>query len=99
MTHSGVQKRFKAIAKADIMALAEKASFPFLPIYRPQELFDDPHLNASGALVDTDLYGGIKTKLPKLPLRFDNYDFGLRHNSSNVSEGSRPLLSSIGVGK
>jgi len=48
------------MATADITALAEKAGFPFLPVYRPQKLFDDPHLNASGFLVDTELTGVIE---------------------------------------
>ncbi len=92
-----LQKRFKSLDKNEIMDLAEKASIPFSPVCRPEELFDDPHLNATGALLETELEGGIKTKLPKLPLRVGDYDFGLRHNPPKVGEGSRAVLMSLGI--
>jgi len=36
----------------------------------PEDLFDDPHLNASGGLLDTILPGEVQAKLPRLPLPF-----------------------------
>ena len=54
------------------MALAEKAGIPFAPVARPQDLFEDPHLNQSGSLAATTLPGGGVAKLPKIPLRMDH---------------------------
>ncbi len=54
-----------------LMAKCERLGLPFAPITRPTELFDDPHLNASGGLVPVTLPNGVTTKLPALPLSFD----------------------------
>jgi crotonobetainyl-CoA:carnitine CoA-transferase CaiB-like acyl-CoA transferase len=57
--------------KAALMEKCERLGLPFAPITRPVELFDDPHLNASGGLVPVTLPSGAETKLPALPLSFD----------------------------
>ena len=38
-------------SKADLMEKCEALGLPFAPIGKPADLFDDPHLNASGGLV------------------------------------------------
>ena len=63
-----------ALRQYDRVALMEKCErlgLPFAPITRPVELFDDPHLNASGGLVPVTLPNGVATRLPALPLSFD----------------------------
>jgi crotonobetainyl-CoA:carnitine CoA-transferase CaiB-like acyl-CoA transferase len=57
--------------RAALMAKCERLGLPFAPITRPAELFDDPHLNASGGLVPVTLPNGMQSKLPALPLSFD----------------------------
>ena len=57
--------------RAALMEKCERLGLPFAPITRPVELFDDPHLNASGGLVPVTLPNGDATKLPALPLSFD----------------------------
>ena len=57
--------------RAALMEKCERLGLPFAPITRPVELFDDPHLNASGGLVPVTLPNGTDTKLPALPLSFD----------------------------
>lgn len=34
----------------ELAAIFERHGLPFAPIRRPEELFDDPHLQATGAL-------------------------------------------------
>jgi crotonobetainyl-CoA:carnitine CoA-transferase CaiB-like acyl-CoA transferase len=92
-----LQKVFKEIEKAEIVRLCEEASIPFAPIAKPEDLFDDPQLNEGGSLVETTLPGGIKAKLPRIPVRIGSYDFGLRCNPPEVGEGSQELLRSIGI--
>ena len=53
------------------MEKCEALGLPYAPIARPVELFDDPHLNASGGLVPVTLPDGRRTKLPALPLALD----------------------------
>ncbi len=44
---------------------------PFAPIKRPEDLFEDPHLNANGGLTSLNLPDGTKTKLPSLPIEIN----------------------------
>ncbi len=57
--------------RAALMEKCERLGLPFAPITRPVELFDDPHLNASGGLVPVTLPNGVETRIPALPLSFD----------------------------
>ena len=58
-------------SRSALMEKCERLGLPFAPITRPAELFDDPHLNASGGLVPVVLPNGAHSKLPALPLSFD----------------------------
>jgi crotonobetainyl-CoA:carnitine CoA-transferase CaiB-like acyl-CoA transferase len=40
-----LQKRMAALKKSDVMVLAEKAGIPYAPVNRPQDLFEDLHMN------------------------------------------------------
>lgn len=76
----------------EAVAAASASAIPFAPVQRPDELFEDPHLVASGGLLQTR-HGEDKTiPLPRLPLRMDGHDFGLRAQAPRVGEGTRPLL-------
>jgi crotonobetainyl-CoA:carnitine CoA-transferase CaiB-like acyl-CoA transferase len=92
-----LEKRLGKLKKEKLMALAQKAGIPFAPLARPQDLFDDAHLNESGGLLTTALPDGGTAKLPKIPLRMDHASFGLRRNPPGVGEGSRELFKSIGI--
>jgi crotonobetainyl-CoA:carnitine CoA-transferase CaiB-like acyl-CoA transferase len=83
-----LQNRLGKLSKADLMTLAEKAGIPFAPVARPQDLFDDPHLNQSGSLAATAMPGGSVAKLPKIPLRMNYASFDLRLNPPGIGEGS-----------
>jgi crotonobetainyl-CoA:carnitine CoA-transferase CaiB-like acyl-CoA transferase len=92
-----LQKMFKKMEKSEILDQCEKAGVPFALIAKPEDLFEDPQLNQSGSLVDTTLPGGVKAKLPKIPVRIGSHDFGLRNNPPGVGEGNREVLKSIGI--
>ena len=92
-----LRRRLAKITKAEVMQKAEEAGIPFAPIARPEELFDDPHLNQSGGLLETTLPDGRKTKLPRIPLRISGYDFGLRNDPPAPGEGNEELLLSLGL--
>ncbi len=94
-----LKDRLQRLTKSSIMEKAEKAGIPFAPITKPEELFEDPHLNQAGWLLDTTLPDGSTAKLPKIPLQIGDYDFGLRNNPPMPGEGSYELLLSIGLKK
>ena len=90
---------FKEMSTEDVINGCEKSVIPFAPIRRPDELFEDPHLNQSGGLVETVLPTGKKAKLPKIPLQMGGYDFGLRTEPPKPGEGTHEVLQSIGLSK
>jgi crotonobetainyl-CoA:carnitine CoA-transferase CaiB-like acyl-CoA transferase len=91
-----LKETLSAMPKAEIIAKSLEAKIPFAPLIRPDELFEDPHLNASGGLVNTVFPGGIKTKMPKIPLRIGDFDFGLYTDPPAVGEAGRQILTEIG---
>ncbi|MGA2343979.1 MAG: CoA transferase [Steroidobacteraceae bacterium] len=69
---------FTSLTGAEITRRCEQASISFAPVARPEALFSDAHLLATGSLAATLLPGGIEAPLPKLPIRIDHATLGLR---------------------
>lgn len=63
-----VRKLFGQYSHSDLIARLEEAGLPFAPVSKPEDLLDDPHLNASGGLLDITLPDGEIIRLPALPL-------------------------------
>jgi crotonobetainyl-CoA:carnitine CoA-transferase CaiB-like acyl-CoA transferase len=55
-------------SRAELLGMLEGTGIPFAPIGRPEDLFDDPHLVASGGLEQVTLCDGTTTHLPILPI-------------------------------
>jgi crotonobetainyl-CoA:carnitine CoA-transferase CaiB-like acyl-CoA transferase len=81
-----IQQLFKSQPRAALVAKLEKCGLPFAPIVRPDELVDDPHLNAAGGLVDLHLSDGTQVRLPSLPLEFDGKRPGVLHDLPAIDE-------------
>jgi len=92
-----IRERFKQFDKAALMAKLEATGLPFAPIAKPEELFDDPHLNAAGGLVPVTLPDGRTTKLPALPIEMAGRRFGLRHDLPGIGANNRELLMARGL--
>jgi crotonobetainyl-CoA:carnitine CoA-transferase CaiB-like acyl-CoA transferase len=92
-----IRERFKQFDKAALMAKLEATGLPFAPIAKPEELFDDPHLNAAGGLITVTLPDGRTTKLPALPIEMSGRRFGLRHDLPGIGANGRELLLSRGL--
>ncbi len=91
-----LKSRLGCFSKTALMEKAEAAGIPFAPVNKPSDLFNDPHLNDSGGLVETRLPTGGTAKLPKIPLRLDGVGFGLRHQPPDVGERSREFYLECG---
>jgi len=92
-----LQKVFKTLTREGLFKLCAEAEIPFSPIAKPEDLFEDPQLNEGGGLLETNLAGGIKTKLPRIPIRIGSYDFGWRNDPPEVGQDGQEILKSIGL--
>jgi crotonobetainyl-CoA:carnitine CoA-transferase CaiB-like acyl-CoA transferase len=91
-----VKEIFARMTKDEVMARCEALGLPFAPITRPEDLFDDPHLNASGGMTPITLPNGRKTKVPALPLEMNGRRLGTRLDLPRVGEQTRELLAGLG---
>jgi crotonobetainyl-CoA:carnitine CoA-transferase CaiB-like acyl-CoA transferase len=92
-----LQRRFKALQKSDLMALAQKAGIPFAPVNKPIELASDPHMVQSGSLAEVKTPAGEMAKLPKIPMRLNGKSFDLRSQPPAIGEGSFEVYQSLGL--
>jgi crotonobetainyl-CoA:carnitine CoA-transferase CaiB-like acyl-CoA transferase len=91
-----IEDLFSTFTKADLMARLDECGLPFAGIGKPSDLFDEPHLLASGGLLDVTLQDGRQTKLPGLPLQMDGERFGLRHDLPKHGEHTQEILKDAG---
>jgi crotonobetainyl-CoA:carnitine CoA-transferase CaiB-like acyl-CoA transferase len=84
------------------VALFEAAGLPFAPIRRPEELYDDEHLLATGGLADITLPDGERAgqtaKTTLLPFTMDGQRLKVRLNPPTLGEHTRELLAGLGYG-
>ena len=80
----------------DIARIFEERGLPFAPITKPQELLDDPHLNATGTLAPITLPDGRSCKTVLLPLKLGDSRPGVRLNPPRLGEHSTALLQELG---
>jgi len=95
-----IQDVFMDYTKAELMDKLEKTGLPFAPITRPEDLFDDPHLNAHGGLVPFTVtdgeFKGEQVKLPAIPIEMDGQRFGLHQPVPHAGEHTRAVLAEAG---
>ena len=88
---------FAKMTKQELLAKCEKLGLPFAPITRPEDLFDDPHLKASGGLADITLMNGIEDAgADHCRSRWTAAAFGTRLDLPKVGEHTRELLDGLG---
>ncbi|MBI3068548.1 MAG: CoA transferase [Betaproteobacteria bacterium] len=90
---------FGRLTKPQLMAKCEELGLPFAPIAKPEDLFDDPHLNASGGMDAITLLDGTRTRIPLLPLEMDGRRLGARLDIPLAGEHTRELLAGLGYGE
>ena len=92
-----VRALFKGYSRAELVAKLERTGLPFAPIGRPEDLFDDPHLMASGGLGEVTLADGTRTRLPLLPVEIDGRRPTQGGALPRAGEHSREILRDLGV--
>ena len=98
-----LRERFAPFTAAELMQRFDRIGLPYAPITRPQDLFDDPHLLATGGLapvtVPADASGAgrpVATRMPLLPITLDGQRLPLRRPPPALGEHSRALLQQLG---
>jgi crotonobetainyl-CoA:carnitine CoA-transferase CaiB-like acyl-CoA transferase len=96
-----LRERLQAFTAADLSARFERAGLPFAPIRKPEELFDDPHLQATGGLAETRLTDGPRAgqtaPAALLPLTMDGRRLGLRQHPPTQGQDTDALLAGLGL--
>jgi crotonobetainyl-CoA:carnitine CoA-transferase CaiB-like acyl-CoA transferase len=93
-----VRELIKHYTKAELIAKLERTGLPFAPIGRPEDMFCDPHLLASGGLGEVTLTDGTQTRLPLLPVELDGRRPTQGGSLPHVGEHTRAILQALGLG-
>ena len=84
----------------DLSDVMERAGLPFAPIRKPEDLYDDEHLLATGGLADVQLPDGPKAgemvKTTLFPITMQGQRLGVRMHPPKLGEHSRELLAGAG---
>ena len=95
-----LRERLMRYSASELAELFEKAGLPFAPIRKPEELFDDPHLVATGGLADVRLPDGPRAgdmvKATLFPFTLDNQRLGVRMHPPHLGEHTSTLLAGLG---
>jgi crotonobetainyl-CoA:carnitine CoA-transferase CaiB-like acyl-CoA transferase len=86
---------FRGYGEKALMHKLEAIGLPFAPIAKPWDLLDDPHLNASGGLLEVAI-SGKTIHAPALPLALGGRRLGKRSDPPRVGEHGRELLAGLG---
>jgi crotonobetainyl-CoA:carnitine CoA-transferase CaiB-like acyl-CoA transferase len=92
-----VRALFKGYSKAALVEQLERTGLPFAPIGKPEDMFDDPHLLASGGLGDVTLADGTRTRLPLLPVELDGQRPTQGGDLPPIGAHTREVLRGLGV--
>jgi crotonobetainyl-CoA:carnitine CoA-transferase CaiB-like acyl-CoA transferase len=97
-----LRERLAPRSAAELAGLFERAGLPFAPIRRPEDLYDDPHLRATGGLADVVLPDGPKAgqtvKTALFPVTMGGQRLGVRLQPPRLGEHTQALLQGLGYG-
>jgi len=79
----------------ELSAKLEQAGLPYAPIARPDQLLDDPHLQASGGLVPIQTEDGGAGKTVLLPMSMNGQRLGVQRPLAAIGEHTDEILKGI----
>jgi crotonobetainyl-CoA:carnitine CoA-transferase CaiB-like acyl-CoA transferase len=96
-----LRERLAHRTAAELAAIMERAGLPYAPIRKPEDLYDDPHLQATGGLADITVPDGeragqtVKTTL--FPITLEGCRLGVRLQPPRKGEHTHALLAGLGL--
>lgn len=95
-----LRERLARYPAAQIAQMMEANKLPYAPIRRPEELFDDEHLLATGGLADITLPDGARagqtSKTTLFPFTMDGQRLGVRLSPPTLGAHTNELLDGLG---
>lgn len=91
-----ISEKFLNFTHSEMVERLDGSGLPFAPISKPEDLFNDPHLSASGALEKVQIDECRQTDLPVIPIEMQGNRSGGYSNLSRIGAGSKEALLSIG---
>jgi crotonobetainyl-CoA:carnitine CoA-transferase CaiB-like acyl-CoA transferase len=92
-----VRNLFAGFTRAELVERLEAVGLPFAPIVRPDELFDDPHLNQSGGLVHVTIPDIGPAHLPALPIELNDERLPIRRDIPAADADGEAILAELGL--
>ena len=96
-----LRERLGRYSAKELSDLMEAHKLPYAPIRRPEELFDDEHLLATGGLADITLPDGARagqtSKATLFPFTMDGQRLGVRMSPPKLGAHTDELLNALGL--
>ena len=96
-----LRERLAAFSAAELSAIFERVGLPYAPIVKPEQLFDDPHLQATGGLADVRISDGPRAghmaRAALLPFTMDGQRLGVRSHPPAQGENTDAVLTGLGL--
>ncbi len=97
---ASLRERLAKYTAAELTAIFESAGLPYAPIAKPEDLFADPHLLATGGLAPVRLADGTRKGESALaalfPFTMNGMRLGVRHQPPFQGEHTQQLLNQLG---
>ncbi|MEN4920163.1 CaiB/BaiF CoA-transferase family protein [Achromobacter spanius] len=95
-----LRRRLADHGAAELAATFERIGLPFAPIVKPEDLYQDPHLRATGGLADIRLPDGERAGqmagAALFPLMMDGERLGVRRHPPVLGADTDALLQGLG---
>lgn len=88
---------FAELSSERLMEKCAALGLPYAPIRKPEDLFEDEHLLASGGLLDAKMPDGQRLSTPALPFSIGEWRPDVRCDIPGVGEHSREIVRQAGI--